>query len=158
MAGPVALGGEIAFVVGIGRQLVRHPLGHLDPAGGELTVSLVAETDGLVGHVAFSPVLIADGSAGWYGLAPVAVLPEWQRRGVGAALIRRGLAILGARGAAGCVVLGDPAYYGRFGYNHARAEKFESEYQGEALQALAWGDAPEKGKLVYAQAFTALAA
>ncbi|TIX52514.1 MAG: N-acetyltransferase, partial [Mesorhizobium sp.] len=49
-------------------------------------------------------------------------------------------------------------YYGRFGYSHARAEKFESEYQGEALQALAWGAAPEGGKLVYASAFTALAA
>jgi len=56
-------------------------------------------------------------------------------------------------------VLGDPAYYGRFGYTHARAEKFDSEYQGEALQALTWGEAPEAGKLVYASAFSsALAA
>ena len=57
------------------------------------------------------------------------------------------------------VVLGDPAYYSRFGYTHARAEKFESEYQSEALQALTWGDAPEAGRLVYASAFgSALAA
>ncbi|TIX97028.1 MAG: N-acetyltransferase, partial [Mesorhizobium sp.] len=62
-------------------------------------------------------------------------------------------------GEALAVVLGDPAYYGRFGYSHARAEKFESEYQGEALQALAWGEAPETGRLVYASAFSsALAA
>jgi putative acetyltransferase len=56
-------------------------------------------------------------------------------------------------------VLGDPAYYGRFGYSRARAAKFESEYQSEALQALAWGEAPETGRLVYASAFgSALAA
>ena len=52
------------------------------------------------------------------------------------------------------MVLGDPAYYGRFGYTHERAAKFESDYQCEALQALAWGDAPESGRLVYASAFS----
>jgi putative acetyltransferase len=83
---------------------------------GELTVSLVALADEIVGHVAFSPVRIADGTPDWYGLGPVAVLPRRQREGVGAALIRLGLERLRVRGAAGCVVLGDPAYYGRFGF------------------------------------------
>ena len=67
----------------------------------------MAHEDGRqVGHAAFSPVTIGDGSADWYGLGPVAVLPGMQGRGVGAALIREGLARLRALGAAGCVVMG----------------------------------------------------
>lgn len=58
-------------------------------AAGALTVSLVAERAGrVVGHIAFSPVTISDGTPGWYGLGPVSVLPECQRQGIGAALIR----------------------------------------------------------------------
>lgn len=84
---------------------------------GALTLSLVARVDGRVaGHVAFSPVTVSDGSADWYGLGPVAVLPELQGQGIGAALVRDGLERLKALGAAGCVVMGDPAYYGRFGF------------------------------------------
>ncbi|TIR57524.1 MAG: N-acetyltransferase, partial [Mesorhizobium sp.] len=91
-------------------------------------------------------------------LAPLAVEPSFHGTGIGGALIREAHVRLKEAGEALAVVLGDPAYYGRFGYTHARAEKFESEYQGEALQALAWGDAPEAGRLLYASAFTALAA
>ena len=84
---------------------------------GALTLSLVARLDGrIAGHVAFSPVTVSDGSADWYGLGPVAVLPDLQGQGIGAALIRDGLERLKALGAAGCVVMGDPAYYGRFGF------------------------------------------
>jgi putative acetyltransferase len=84
---------------------------------GALRVSLVAERDGrLVGHIAFSPVQISDGSSGWYGLGPVSVWPDCQRQGIGQALVRAGLAELRALGAHGCVLLGDPAYYGRFGF------------------------------------------
>ncbi len=86
-------------------------------AAGALTLSLVAHEDGrAVGHIAFSPVVISDGSTDWYGLGPVAVLPAMQGRGIGAALIQAGLDQLQARGAAGCVVMGDPAYYQRFGF------------------------------------------
>ncbi len=86
-------------------------------AAGALTLSLVATEGGqVVGHVAFSPVTI-DGAAGdWYGLGPVSVWPERQRQGVGQALIREGLMQLKAIGAGGCVLLGDPAYYRRFGF------------------------------------------
>ncbi|TIT89801.1 MAG: N-acetyltransferase, partial [Mesorhizobium sp.] len=91
-------------------------------------------------------------------LAPLAVEPSFHGTGIGGALIREAHVRLKEADERLAVVLGDPAYYGRFGYSHARAEKFESEYQGEALQALAWGAAPEGGKLVYASAFTALAA
>ncbi|MFA6174418.1 MAG: N-acetyltransferase [Kiritimatiellales bacterium] len=84
-----------------------------------LTVSLVAEVDGkVVGHVAFSPAKISDGSTGWYGLGPVSVLPERQRQGIGKALIREGLARLKASGANGCLLVGEPAYYKRFGFKH----------------------------------------
>ena len=86
-------------------------------AGKALAVSLVAERDGkLVGHVAYSPVTISSGARHWYALGPLAVDPAFQSRGIGAALIRAGLAHLRALSAAGCVVLGDPEYYGRFGF------------------------------------------
>ena len=92
-------------------------------------------------------------------LAPLAGEPSFQGSGIGGERIREAHIRLRDGGETLAVVLGDPAYYGRFGYNHARAENFESEYQGEALQALAWGDAPEAGRLVYASAFgSALAA
>ncbi len=86
-------------------------------AAGALTVSLVAEVDGrVVGHVAFSPVTISDGTADWYGLGPVSVLPEYQRQGIGGALIREGLLRLQALNARGCCLVGDPGYYERFGF------------------------------------------
>ena len=72
-------------------------------AAEALTVSLVAEVDGcVVGHIAFSPVSVSDGAEGWYGLGPVSVSPEYQRKGIGKALIEEGLSRLKDRGAAGC--------------------------------------------------------
>lgn len=87
---------------------------------GALTVSLVAEVDGrVVGHIAFSPVTISDGSPGWYGLGPVSVLPEYQRQGIGGALIREGISRLKNIGARGCCLVGHPGYYGRFGFRNS---------------------------------------
>ena len=84
---------------------------------GALTVSLVAELDSrVVGHVAFSPVGISDGTQNWYGLGPVSVLPELQRQGVGKALIREGLSRLKEMGAGGCCLVGHPEYYVKFGF------------------------------------------
>lgn len=84
---------------------------------GKLAVSLVAESDDtIVGHIAVSPVSISDGAAGWFGLGPVSVLPQYQRRGIGTLLVCEALRIIRGRGASGCVVLGDPEYYGRFGF------------------------------------------
>ena len=86
---------------------------------GALTVSLVAERAGEVaGHIAFSPVGIADNSPGWYGLGPVSVSPAVQGEGVGQALVRAGLERLRSLGARGCVLLGEPTYYKRFGFAH----------------------------------------
>ena len=85
-------------------------------AAGALSTSLVADESGIVGHVAFSRVLIDGHDPNWYGLGPVAVTPEQQGRGIGSALIREGLERLRQQGAGGVVVLGDPAFYGRFGF------------------------------------------
>ncbi len=85
-------------------------------AAGALTLSLVAEVDGrVVGHIAFSPVTISDGSQSWYGLGPVSVLPEFQGQGIGGALIRDGLSRLKDLNACGCCLVGHPGYYTRFG-------------------------------------------
>ncbi len=86
-------------------------------AAGVLTLSLVlVEAGEPVGHVAFSPVLVDGADVGWFGLGPVSVRPDRQRRGLGAALVRDGLARLRAGAARGCVVLGDPTWYRRFGF------------------------------------------
>jgi putative acetyltransferase len=84
---------------------------------GHLTLSLIAEVDGkIVGHVAVSPISISDGSQGWYGLGPISVMPDYQSVGIGSQLMRQALATLGELGASGCVVLGEPEYYSRFGF------------------------------------------
>jgi putative acetyltransferase len=86
---------------------------------GALSLSLVAEMEGkIVGHIAFSPVLISDNTPDWYGLGPVSVLPGYQKKGVGKALIREGLALLKKMGARGCSLVGDPNYYKRFGFKN----------------------------------------
>lgn len=126
---------------------------------GDAVVELVALFDGqIVGHVLFSRVLIESDAAPFaaVALAPLAVAPGHQRHGVGAALIDAAHRLLQASGEKLSVVLGDPAYYGRFGYEHAPAAGFDSAYQGEALQALSWGEAPRGGRLVYAAAFLEL--
>jgi putative acetyltransferase len=84
-----------------------------------LTISLVAEINRkVVGHIAFSPVTISDGSLNWYGLGPVSVLPEFQKQGIGKVLIREGLSLLKAQGGQGCALVGDPNYYKRLGFRN----------------------------------------
>jgi putative acetyltransferase len=86
-------------------------------ASGALSVSLVAEDNGvIVGHIAFSGVLIDGESVGWYGGGPLAVHPSRQRQGIGSALIDRGISALRERGAHGVALVGDPKYYARFGF------------------------------------------
>jgi putative acetyltransferase len=88
-------------------------------AAGALTLSLVAEIDGcVVGHIAFSPATISDGTKDWYGLGPVSVLPEYQKQGIGKSLINEGLSLLKQLGGQGCVLVGDPHYYNRFGFKN----------------------------------------
>lgn len=87
-------------------------------SAGALEVSLVAVSDeGVVGHIAFSRAGVGDSEGDWFLVGPVAVLPDMQRRGVGSALVAAGLTELRARGAKGCVLVGDPGYYSRFGFS-----------------------------------------
>jgi putative acetyltransferase len=84
-----------------------------------LTVSLVAEMDSkVVGHIAFSPIKIDGHDCLWSILGPVGVLPDHQRRGIGQELIREGIKAILSLGAEGCVLVGNPAYYSRFGFTH----------------------------------------
>ena len=85
-----------------------------------LTISIVAERDGaLLGHVAVSPVTVGRKDLEWFGLGPISVAPAHQRQGIGSALMKAALERLKTLGAAGCVLLGDPAYYHRFGFEPA---------------------------------------
>jgi putative acetyltransferase len=122
-------------------------------AGGALTVSLVAERDGeVVGHVAFSPVKIDGESGSWFGLGPVSVRPDLQGKGAGSALIREGLSRLEALGADACVVLGNPAYYGRFGFTHDPTLTYPTPY-AQAFQRLVLKGPAPKGAVTYHPAF-----
>lgn len=97
----------------------EHLIIHRLRQSGALVISLVAVQDeAVVGHVAFSQAFFTDGSPRWYALGPLSVLPELQRKGIGSALVQAGLDRLREIGAAGCVLVGHPDYYGRFGFVH----------------------------------------
>jgi putative acetyltransferase len=126
-------------------------------SAGALALSLVAETDeGVVGHVALSPVSISDGTPGWFGLGPISVAPEWQRRGIGATLMREVLRLLRERGAAGCVLLGDPAFYGRFGFRPEPGLVLP-DVPAAFFQALAFESSVPHGIVAFHEAFDAKA-
>lgn len=122
---------------------------------GKLTLSLVAECDGkVVGHVAVSPVIVSDGATEWFGLGPISVVPELQRRGIGSQLMREALSQLRARGAAGCVVLGDPRYYERFGFK-AEPGLVLPGVPPVYFMAMSFGPAVPQGDVAYHAAFDA---
>lgn len=128
---------------------------------GRLAVSLVAEVDGsVVGHVAFSPVTAA-GAAGGIGLAPLAVIDRYRRRGVAAELVVAGLQACRAAGSGWAVVLGEPEYYGRFGFRPASEFGLSDEYGGgtafQALELNAGGMPVRAGVVRYAPEFATLA-
>jgi len=124
-------------------------------AAGALTVSLVAEVDGaVVGHIAFSPIAISDGTPDWYGLGPVSVLPKDQRMGIGKALIWEGLARLKGLGAKGCCLVGHPEYYGRFGFENVTGLGLEG-VPPEAFFALAFDGPMPHGSVAFHEAFWA---
>ena len=120
---------------------------------GALTISLVAIRDGeIFGHVAFSPVRINGEGGNWYGLGPVSVTPTLQRKGTGGALIRDGLERLRAIKAGGCVVLGDPRYYGRFGFI-SDPDLVYGRVPPGYFQRLVLGGSSPKGEVMYHAGF-----
>lgn len=120
---------------------------------GALSASVVAMRDGvIVGHAAASPVTIDGQNMGWHGLGPVSVSPDFQGQGIGRLVVDAVLSRLRAQDVAGCVVLGDPAYYRRFGFRtlpQLRLPGVPDEY----FQSLPFGDAIPKGDVAYSQAF-----
>lgn len=91
-------------------------------AADALSISLVAEdSEGIVGHIAFSHVRVEHGEGSWYGLCPLSVAPDRQGQGIGSRLVKAGLDMLERMQAAGCVVAGDPDYYGRLGFLNSEA-------------------------------------
>ena len=124
-------------------------------AARALTLSLVAEVEGrVIGHIAFSPVTISDGTRNWYGLGPVSVLPAYQRQGVGKALIREGLARLKAMNAQGCCLVGHPDYYRKFGFINMPGLVLEGVPQ-EVFFALSFDGKPPQGTVAFHEAFKA---
>jgi putative acetyltransferase len=120
-----------------------------------LVISLVAEADRrVVGHVAFSAVTISDESPGWYGLGPISVLPELHRQGIGKSLIQKGLSSLRALGAKGCVLVGDPGYYERFGFRSPSDMVVEGVPQQYFL-SLPFEENKSHGTAVFHEAFNA---
>jgi len=124
-------------------------------AAGALTVSLVAEIDGrVVGHIAFSPVMIGGRECDWYGVGPVSVLPAYQKQGIGQSLMREGLDRLKAAGAKGCMLVGDPGYYKRFGFRNIPDLILEG-VPPENFLALPLGEERPHGAVVFHKAFGA---
>ena len=122
---------------------------------GQLSVSLVADASGtVVGHVAVSPVTVSDGAMGWYGLGPISVAPERQGQGVGGQLVEHALAELRRLGASGCVVLGDPGYYARFGFI-AEPSLALPGVPPEYFQVIMFTDSLPAGEVSYHESFAA---
>lgn len=124
-------------------------------AAKALTVSLVAEVDGrVIGHIAFSPVTISDGTRNWYGLGPVSVLPDYQRKGIGKALIREGLSRLKDLNARGCCLVGHPDYYRKFGFKNISGLVHEGVPQ-EVFLALPFDGPVPQGTVTFHEGFKA---
>ncbi len=129
-------------------------------AAGRLSVSIVAEQDGeVVGHAAFSPVTAGDATLG-AGLGPIAVIETVRRQGIGAQLVLAGLAACREAGFPWAVVLGDPAYYGRFGFKPASDFGLSDEYRGgaafQAIELVDGGLPVGAGLVRYAPEFASL--
>jgi putative acetyltransferase len=124
-------------------------------AARSLTLSLVAEVDGrVVGHIAFSPVAISDGSRDWYGLGPLSVLPAYQRLGIGTALIEAGLSRLQGLNARGCCLVGHPEYYRKFGFGNEPGLVLDG-VPPEVFFALSFDGHFPQGSVTFHEAFKA---
>jgi putative acetyltransferase len=122
---------------------------------GALSLSLVAEVDGrVVGHIAFSPLSISDGGKDWYGLGPISVLPIYQRKGIGKALIQEGLSRLKALGGKGCCLVGHPQYYRKFGFQNVDTLVLEN-VPAEVFFAVSFDGVFPRGQVNFHEGFRA---
>ena len=120
-----------------------------------LTISLVAEIDArVVGHIAFSPVIISDGTKDWHGLGPVSVLPDYQKQGIGKSLINEGLSLLKDMGGKGCALVGDPNYYKRFRFKNY-PELIHDGVPQEVFLALPFNEKVPQGTIAFHEGFLA---
>lgn len=120
---------------------------------GALALSLIAERgDEIIGYIAFSRVEIDGRPSTWFDLGPISVRPDLQSLGVGSALILEGLSRIRSMGAEGCVLLGYPSYYGRFGFAHDPDLTYEGEANVNFQQLTLAGTTP-KGAVSYHPAF-----
>jgi putative acetyltransferase len=106
---------------------------------GLIVSSIVAHDEcSIIGNAVFSKIVIrlAEGEIDAVALAPVAVRPEHQRQGYGSKMIETGLRLCSVRGHRSVFVLGDPAYYGRFGFSVTSAARLQSPYKGPHWMAL----------------------
>lgn len=114
-----------------GTEPVEHTIVERLRAAGALTLSLVLEEAGeIVGHIAFSAASMGATPGDWHLLGPVGILPAHQRKGLGSALVGEALRLLREGGAAGVVLVGDPAFYQRFGFR--------------AVEGLTWPGVPSQ--------------
>lgn len=120
---------------------------------GAMVLSLVAlHNDKIIGHIAFSEVNIGEVKGNWFGLAPLTVVPGHQSRGIGSALVRKGIHKLKEMDASGCVLAGEPSYYSRFGfqsYRHLRCAGIPDEY----VMAICFKEQKPFGDILYDPAF-----
>jgi putative acetyltransferase len=124
-------------------------------ADGDSVLELVAVGEALDGHILFSRLHVDPATIRLTGLAPVSVTPERQGEGIGGALVREGLARCKAMGFDAVAVLGDPAYYKRFGFTRRAAKGLTCVYSGPAYQAVELRDGALAGEwhVRYARAF-----
>ena len=142
-----------AFAVHPYSQQTEHLIVEALRDDNALSVSLVVEMDdAIVGHIAFSRAKIDDKDCDWFLLGPVAVLPERQSQGIGSALVRQGLEAIRALGAEGCVLVGNPEYYRRFGFRQAGSLVLD-DVPPEYFMALPMTDKAACGKVTYHAAF-----
>ncbi|WP_151637877.1 GNAT family N-acetyltransferase [Noviherbaspirillum aerium] len=121
----------------------------------QLSVSLIAtDRDSIVGHVCVSPIIISDGSRAWYGLGPLAVAPAYQGRKIGSRLVEQALLKLRGLHACGCVVLGEPDYYRRFGFEALPGLTFPGA-PSRYFQAIIFANDLPSGIVSYHEAFNA---
>ena len=121
-----------------------------------LTISLVAEADGhIAGHIVFSPLTMSDGTECLYSLGPVSVHPDFQRKGIGKALIEEGLSRLKDLNAKGCCLVGHPQYYRQFGFANPEGLSHEG-VPPEVFFVLSFDEIIPQGYVVFREGFKAI--